>query len=70
MERVTVKLDPRIADRVRRAKIQMSAELGHQLTTSQAVEYLLEHWAITREQRHVMTLTPAGQIVGLHNAKA
>lgn len=63
MDRVTIKLDARVADRVRLAKVVVSADVGQQLTISQAIEYLIEHWMLTRGQRHRLTVGPDGRIV-------
>ncbi len=68
MDRVTVKIEPHIAARLRLAKVSISATVGQQLTTSQAIDYLLSHWAMTRDQHHLLTAGPDGQIVSPSSA--
>lgn len=70
MDRITLKVDRRIHARLNLAKVGISATMGQQLTTSQAIEYLLEHWALTKDQRHLIVARPDGKIVGLARASA
>ena len=56
MDRATLKVSPGTAARLRGAKIGMSADIDQQLTTSQAIDYLLAWWAVTRNQRHLIVI--------------
>lgn len=70
MNRATLKVPRGTADRLSGAKLGMSADAGRQLTTGQAIDYLLVHWAITRGQRHRIEFGPDGVPYSPSNAGA
>lgn len=70
MDRITVKVDRPVHARLNLAKVGISATVGQQLSTSQAIEYLLEHWAITKGQRHLIQVRPDGRIEAASSAEA
>jgi hypothetical protein len=60
MNRATLKVPKGTADRLSGAKLDMSADVGRQLTTGQAIDYLLAYWRITRGQAHLIEWGPDG----------
>lgn len=62
MDRATIKINRDTAGRLSRAKLGMSDDIGYQLNTSQAIDYLLAYWQLTRNQAHLIELGADGVV--------